>query len=345
MQSSAYVDRLAEQEGLTGSFVHKQALKLFSHLLKCDSDLNTEYISKLCYWMATCLDPDYGGECIYDLLPPWNGGTEYKQYKRLEDEAVEKIIKTTFKIVSLCSGNLLNPHSGPVQEKQGLECTEATILGKGAYGTVYLIDGYAVKMVPYKTLDLPFAAILRETTVLAMLNRLQFIGLNATHYYVGMDYYPQTISFKEPAKTMYQLSMELFNLHSLGIIHCDIKLQNVMTDPQGHARLIDFGSCRFIPAGSASTYIGSDAYRDYLLLKQDVADYSYEIDIWALGVVFYMLELNRAPWDLPETVKDYAQAIETQWQSVMVSASSLIRGMLTLDKEERWTINQVISYF
>ncbi len=126
--------------------------------------------------------------------------------------------------------------------------------------------------------------------------------------------------------------------------HCDIKLQNVMTDSQGHARLIDFGGCRFFPAVSASTYIGSDGYRDYLLLKENVSDYSYEIDIWALGIVFYMLEFNRGPWDLPDTVKDYAQAIETQWQSSLASASSLIRGMLTLKKEDRWTINQVISY-
>ncbi len=204
---TVYIDQLAGQDGLTGSFVHHQALKLFSYSLKCDSDLNTEYLSKLCYWIAMCIDPDYGGDCIYELLPPWKLNEE--------DEVVEKIIKNTIKIVSLCSGNLLNPRPGYIQQNHGLECTKETILGEGAYGTVYLKDGYAVKMVPYKTLDLPFAAILRETTVLAMLERLRFVGLNDTHYYVGMDYYPQMIRFEEPNKTMHQLSDELFTLHSL----------------------------------------------------------------------------------------------------------------------------------
>jgi hypothetical protein len=343
--ATQHIDNLASEDNLTDSFVHQQAIKLFSFLGECDKSLVTEYTAKLCYWISSHLETSYSGECLFSLLPPWNQTVSNTENKKSEDNAIEKIMQDTLKIILLCSGNLLQPHmESVIYERNGLDFSSFTLLNQGTYGDIHLIDGYAVKVANYKDLDMIFSALLRETTVLAMLGRLRFVGLNDDQYYVGMDYYPHNICYDQPTKTMQQLSKELYTLHSLGVIHCDIKIPNIMTDSLGHARLIDFGSCRFTPAVNASTYIGSDAYRDYLILKHDHTDYSYEIDIWALGIVFYVLENQCVPWDLPKNVTDYAYAIENQWKSVMMKTSSLVQGMLALKKEERWTIEQIVSY-
>jgi serine/threonine protein kinase len=158
-----------------------------------------------------------------------------------------------------------------------------------------------------------------------------------------MDYLPEEISFEQPLKAIGELSKELFTIHSLGIIHSDIKITNVRIDSEGHYRLIDFGSCRFTPATSTFGLMGTNAYCDYLLLTKQGVGYSFEVDIWALGIVFYMLETQRSPWNLPNDVKDYAKTIEDQWESVMKEASLLVRGMLSLSREVRWTTEQIVK--
>jgi serine/threonine protein kinase len=333
------IDSLAIEDDLTGSFVHKHAAQLFSFI--GDSD---QYTAKVCYWLASNLDSDYEGECAYDLMPHWNRDLSLSENKRLYTEATEKAMKHSLDIVLKCSGNLLNPQSelGVLEEKD-LVFDKQPVIGQGTYGQVYLINGYAVKTTAYDELSLSVICLLRETTALAILGRLRFVGLNNGQYYIGMDYFPEELNYEQPHKAIRELSKELMTFHSLGIIHCDIKLGNVRIDSEGHYRLIDFGSCRFTPSVNATGPIGTHAYCDYRLLSGKGTGYGFEVDIWSLGIVFYMLETSYSPWGLPNDVKGYSKAIEDQWESVMKGSSPLVRGMLSLSRELRWTIEEVVN--
>jgi serine/threonine protein kinase len=209
---------------------------------------------------------------------------------------------------------------------------------------VYLVDGYAVKTASYRCLSIELCSLILETTVLSMLGRLKFIGMNDTYYYIGMEYYPNAIMYETPKETMDQLLSELRYIHSFGIIHCDIKGDNIRTDSNGHARLIDFGCSRFSPAVNKNTHIGTSAYRDYRLLKRYKCNYGYEIDIWSLGIVFYILETKKHPWYFGKTrIDKYYKIIELQWDDAMKNVSQLVKSMLSLDKYTRYIICDVIN--
>lgn len=337
---------LAETDGLVSSYIHTKAVDLFSFLCKANSSFDTEYTAKICYWLCSNLEPDYVGECAYDLIPACNSNLSLVENKIISDRAIDKVIDHVIDILLQCGGNLINPQiNTSLLRKDGLNLKEHPVIGEGSYGKVYLVDGLAVKVSHYSQLCREIISLLKETTVLAMLHRLKFIGVADGCYYVGMEYYPHNLVIDQPLKIMKELSQELANLHSLGIIHRDIKWTNIRMDSNGTARIIDFGCCRFTPAINSYIDFGTYAYRDYLILGKEIADYSYEIDIWALGIVFYIIQTNSTPWPVSSEVDNYAPSVKEHWESAMRDANELVRGMLSLSKDSRWSIEQIISYF
>lgn len=252
-------------------------------------------------------------------------------------------------ILKLCSGNLLYPNKDlKLLVNNNLIFDEKHIIGSGGFGSVYLIDEFAVKITDYENLDMGFAFLIKETTALSMLGRIRFIGMNDKHYYVGMDYYPGQLTknniliVDDHALVMKELAKELLLIHSLGIIHCDIKFGNISIDKDGHFKLIDFGSCRFTSSLKSSGFIGTPVYRDYLLLDSKDEIHSFEVDIWSLGIVFYVMETGRQPFEIINDEKDQKKHIEENWNSAMTNVSELVKGMLTLTKEDRWTLDRII---
>lgn len=333
-----YIDALATEDNINGLFVHCHALKLLSYLRSDD-----EYIANLCYWLISNLT-DYDGECAYALMPSFRRDLSIAENKCLYSEATKKAIQESISILVQCSGNLLHPeHSNDQLKRNGISFDNQPIIGFGSFGTVYLIDGYAVKLVPFINLELQVITLLRETVALAILGRLRFIGMNASQYYIGIDYLPNEINFDEPLEAMKSLTKELSFVHSHGIIHCDIKLDNIRVNSEGQYRLIDFGSSRFSSSSNAEGFTSTNAYRDYLLFTSEM-NHSYEVDIWGLGIVFYILETKHTPWDFPKDVGEYPTAIRDQYDSVLKNTSSLVKGMLSLTLEHRLTLEQIIEY-
>ena len=93
-------------------------------------------------------------------------------------------------------------------------------------------------------------------------------------------------------------------LHSCGVIHRDVKLENILIDSDGHARLADFGVSRIADerlrgeVGVESTFVTGETIETrpvmgtYFYLPPDVRagkPATAETDIYALGVAFFRL--------------------------------------------------------
>jgi len=81
-----------------------------------------------------------------------------------------------------------------------------------------------------------------------------------------------------------QLLKSLGKLHSLNIIHCDVKPENILIKDEENTeiKLIDFGSCCFSHE-TPTFYMQTRPYRAPELILG--CEYSSKIDIWSLGCV------------------------------------------------------------
>jgi protein-serine/threonine kinase len=100
-----------------------------------------------------------------------------------------------------------------------------------------------------------------------------------------------------------QLADAVRFLHSNGIVHRDIKDENVILDGQGRCQLIDFGSsAHWRPGKRWDTFSGTLHYASPEILRGDLYG-GKEQDVYALGTVLYVLLVGETPFaDLPDEV-------------------------------------------
>jgi len=199
------------------------------------------------------------------------------------------------------------------------------VIGKGGMATVYkavdtkLQRTVAVKVVyPGITADQKFGEHFRtEAQNAAALNHPNIVAV----YDVGEDDSAQYIvlEFVEgrtlreilsdgplpidlALKYARQLAAGLAAAHERGIIHCDIKPQNVLIANDGTAKLADFGISR---AGAATGLVTGGMILgtlDYLAPEQIEGQRPDEkSDIYALGLVIYEMLSGRLPFERAET--------------------------------------------
>ncbi|KAL0973208.1 hypothetical protein UPYG_G00200350 [Umbra pygmaea] len=91
-----------------------------------------------------------------------------------------------------------------------------------------------------------------------------------------------------------ELGCALGFLHNFGVIHRDVKMENVLLSDQGHLRLADFGLSRRLQCGGkAFTICGTIQYMAPEVLSGN--PYSYAADWWSLGVLLFSLVTGKFP--------------------------------------------------
>ena len=98
---------------------------------------------------------------------------------------------------------------------------------------------------------------------------------------------------------IHSLATALFYLHSYGIVHRDLKLDNIMMVDdveEADVKIVDFGLSRMLGPGemSAEPY-GTVGYAAPEILLQ--RPYSKAVDIWGLGVISYILLTGVSPFE------------------------------------------------
>ena len=91
-----------------------------------------------------------------------------------------------------------------------------------------------------------------------------------------------------------EIAMGLSFLHSKSIVHRDIKLENIVLDVAGHAKIIDFGMVGFLKEKKCTSFVGSILH----LAPEIVGQLSYgkSVDWFGLGAVLYEFCVGKPPF-------------------------------------------------
>jgi len=105
------------------------------------------------------------------------------------------------------------------------------------------------------------------------------------------------VSFEEAAKFIEQVCLALEAAHAEGVVHRDLKPQNIMVDKQGRASVMDFGIARSVEAGGMTMtgmVVGTPEYMSPEQVMGERVD--VRSDLFTLGVIFYELLVGAMPY-------------------------------------------------
>ncbi|XP_042713970.2 ribosomal protein S6 kinase-related protein isoform X1 [Chrysemys picta bellii] len=126
-----------------------------------------------------------------------------------------------------------------------------------------------------------------------------------------------------------ELVLALGYLHDLGIVHRDVKMENILLDERGHLKLTDFGLSRHLRRGErAYTICGTLQYMAPEVLSG--GPYSHSADWWSLGILLFTLATGKFPVP-PE--RDHLAMLASVNRCSYESPGSLSRGLSLLLSE------------
>nr|XP_023478430.1 MAP/microtubule affinity-regulating kinase 3-like [Equus caballus] len=141
-----------------------------------------------------------------------------------------------------------------------------------------------------------------------------------------------------------QLVSALQYCHRRAVIHRDLKLENVLLDLAGSAKLADFGFCSLEPSGPLSTFCGTPGYMAPEVMQLQPYD-GPPADICSLGVLLHAMLAGSLPlWgeDFHAMQRSMLLGAYSPPRLVWRQCARLLRGLLTLDPGKRKTLQEVM---
>ncbi|KAF7306971.1 hypothetical protein MIND_00489900 [Mycena indigotica] len=127
--------------------------------------------------------------------------------------------------------------------------------------------------------------------------------VHASDLFDLVESFPQGLPPSSIRSYLGQMADALSFLHSRGIVHRDIKDENVVLGPQGKCILIDFGSSGLTKKGGWDTFSGTLDYAGPEILRGERYE-GKEQDVWAFGVVAYVLLVGECPFMTPAEAQE-----------------------------------------
>ena len=248
---------------------------------------------------------------------------------------------------------------------------------------------FALKKIQIKKTNLKIKRILGEVNILKKLdhpNIISFKGafksnddkvLNIITEYVNQGDFEKKIETnykdkkyfeeKDILNWLFQVCLALQYLHENSIIHRDIKPSNIYLTENNIIKLGDFGTSKDIsPWHRTRTLAGSPLYSAPELLKELEAyennkkddminlSYSYEVDIWSLGVTFCHIMTLEKPFDSNKDIINNIKSkkifnrekncyIDKIAEKYSEDFRDLIDKMMTYEPSERPSIEKILE--
>ena len=136
-------------------------------------------------------------------------------------------------------------------------------------------------------------------------------------------------------------------LHKKRIVHRDIKTANIFLTDKLEVKLGDFGITKQIFDGKLYKIDGTLYYLSPEIFEYN--GYSFEVDIWAIGIIIYQLILGELPFygnDKNETREKIMNLNYVFPENAIISnaAKDLIKQILVKDPNERPTLDEILQH-
>ncbi|XP_024240876.1 NUAK family SNF1-like kinase 1 [Oncorhynchus tshawytscha] len=144
-----------------------------------------------------------------------------------------------------------------------------------------------------------------------------------------------------------QITSAVHYCHTNGVVHRDLKLENILLDQDLNVKLADFGlSNRFKKDNLLQTYCGSPLYASPEIVK-GLPYHGPEVDCWAMGVLLYALVYGSMPFDGASYRALTEQISQGRYRrpNPPSDACALIDWLLTVRVEERATVEDIANHW
>ncbi len=141
-----------------------------------------------------------------------------------------------------------------------------------------------------------------------------------------------------------QLAQSLIAAHEQGIIHRDIKPQNLLLDAGGQLKVMDFGVARLAASNSGLTEVGMLVGTPSYMAPEQLLGESFDerIDLYATGVVLFECLTGRLPFEAPSAVALIAKLIRETAPSaaslnpeIPAGVDALVMRLLSKEPDQR----------
>jgi len=244
--------------------------------------------------------------------------------------------------------------------------TLGRIIGEGSFGTVRLgihrLTGsrVAIKHIPKSSSPPLLTREIHHHRRLHHPNVVQLYEVIATEHSIWLitelcpggelfDYLVEKTRFTEfEARRLFgQICLGLGYVHRKGVVHRDLKLENVLLDERCNPKLADFGFGReFEPRKLLDTFCGTTGYAapEMLAGKKYLGE---EVDIWSLGIILHALLTGSLPFDDDDEEQMKAMIMVGHFEIpnfISNEASNLIQSILKQDPKARPSIEKILSH-
>ncbi|XP_045493587.1 protein piccolo isoform X2 [Colias croceus] len=243
-------------------------------------------------------------------------------------------------------------------------------LGQGTYGKVQLgINKKTGQEVAIKTIkkckietEADLVRIRREVQIMSSVRHPNIVHIyevfeNSEKMILVMEYcsggelydylsQKKVLEEDEARRLFRQIATAVYYCHIHKICHRDLKLENVLLDDTGSAKIADFGlSNVFKETSLLSTFCGSPLYASPEIVK-GTPYIGPEVDCWSLGVLLYTLVYGAMPFDGSNFKRLVRQISNGDYYEPKnpSTASPLIRDMLTVDPLKRADIVYICDH-
>ena len=286
------------------------------------------------------------------------------------------------------------------------QVSEGRLIGAGAASQVYATNhSLAIKTITVDEMAiLDVSDLIKEIVFLSTLNHINVIdirhfALSDQTVYIATNLavttlhyllYPDEMTFMNrqelwsqayinhgsmsshlDKETQHRYMTDLLNglnyIHSMGLIHQDIKAVNVLVMDDGRLTIADFGSAQICSDQTEPMIneIGTIYERDVNLTMDRVRHgsyscfYSFEVDVWSMGTVLLEIITGIKPFHVPigmiNTGQEYSYILDRINQVLTIDNPlqcidnakhrKLILKMLTYNRNDRITSHQALIYF